>query len=33
MLIGSTNAQGFGVTWSLQRQKGRWFISSMDLGN
>ena len=33
MLIGSTNAQGFGVTWTMQQQKGRWFISSMDLGN
>lgn len=33
MLIGSTSAQGFGAPWTLQQKKGRWFISSMELGN
>lgn len=33
MLIGSTNAGGFAVTWDLVRQQGRWLISTMNLGN
>jgi hypothetical protein len=33
MMIGSHNAQGFGVTWTLQRQNRGWLIASMDLGN
>ncbi|HEY2060170.1 hypothetical protein [Amycolatopsis sp. NBC_01480] len=33
MLIGSHNAEGFGVKWTLQRKQERWFIGEMNLGN
>jgi hypothetical protein len=33
MLIGSHNAEGFGVKWTLQQKQGRWFIGEMNLGN
>lgn len=33
MLIGSHYAQGFGVSWTLRQQNGKWVISSLDLRN
>lgn len=32
-LIGSTNATGFHLKWSLSRMGGQWYIEQMDLGN